>query len=78
MGRNVQNESSLSLSAIQLVGELRGPSLVVQDLMTNPLMVPLTSLRGHSNTSVMDIAFHPSQPWLFTAGEDAGICLFTN
>lgn len=49
-----------------------------QDLMTNPLVVPLKVLRGHGAASIRDVAFHPSQPWLFSAGEDASICLFTN
>ena len=38
-------------------------------------------LRGHEVVDyrgVLDVAFHPSQPWLFTAGADATICLFVN
>ena len=53
----------------------------LQDLMTNPLIVPVKSLRGHSVIDfqgVLDVAFHPSQPWLVTAGADTNIFLFTD
>ncbi len=49
--------------------------------MTNPLIVPVKILRGHSVVNfqgVLDVAFHPSQPWVFTAGADTTICLFTD
>ena len=49
--------------------------------MTNPLIVPVKILRGHNVINfegVQDVAFHPSQPWLFTAGADKTICLFTD
>jgi WD40 repeat protein len=52
-----------------------------QDLLTNPLIVPVKILRGHERVNhegVLAVAFHPSQPWLFTAGADATICLFTH
>ena len=42
-----------------------------QDLLTNPLIVPVKILRGHevvNHEGVLAVAFHPSQPWLFTAG----------
>jgi len=55
--------------------------MVYSDLLTNPLLVPLKVLRGHTVTDhsgVLDVAFHPTQPWLFTAGGDASICLFCN
>ncbi len=54
---------------------------VYADLLTNPLIVPVKVLRGHERVSsqgVLDLAWHPGQPWLFTAGADATICLFTN
>lgn len=53
----------------------------VQDLLSNPLIVPVKILRGHEVVDfegVLDCAFHPTQPWIFTAGADASICLFTN
>lgn len=56
-------------------------AVVLQDLMTNPLIVPVKSLRGHSVIDfqgVLDVAFHPSQPWLFTGGADTNIFLFTD
>lgn len=57
------------------------PAQVYSDLLTNPLLVPLKVLRGHAVTDhagVLDVAFHPTQPWLFTAGADASVCLFCN
>lgn len=38
-------------------------------------------LRGHEVVDfqgVLDVAFHPTQPWAFSAGADATICLFVN
>ena len=52
-----------------------------QDLLTNPLIVPVKILRGHQVVEaqgVLDVAFHPTQPWLFSAGADSTINLYTN
>jgi ribosome biogenesis protein ERB1 len=55
---------------------------VYADLMQNALIVPLRALRGHaraaSGEGVTDVAFHPHQPWLFTAGADGDALLFVN
>lgn len=54
--------------------------MVYNDLMQNPLIVPVKVLRGHSvidGLGVLDCKFHPTQPWLFTAGADSMIRLFT-
>ncbi|XP_015273998.1 PREDICTED: ribosome biogenesis protein BOP1 [Gekko japonicus] len=54
--------------------------MVYNDLLQNPLIVPVKVLKGHALThdlGVLDVAFHPSQPWLFSAGADATIRLFT-
>mmetsp|Transcript_26248 Transcript_26248/g.48096 ORF Transcript_26248/g.48096 Transcript_26248/m.48096 type:complete len:771 (-) Transcript_26248:231-2543(-) len=54
---------------------------VYNDLLTNPLIVPVKILRGHVVTEhlgVMDVAFHPTQPWIFTAGADSVIGLYCN
>jgi ribosome biogenesis protein ERB1 len=54
---------------------------VFADLMTNPLIVPVKILRGHDvvdYAGVLDVAFHPTQPWLFSAGADGDACLFCN
>ncbi|CAN0121144.1 unnamed protein product [Ascophyllum nodosum] len=54
-------------------------STVYSDLLRNPLIVPLKILRGHQVTGgigVMALAFHPRQPWLFTAGADGAVRLF--
>uniref|UniRef100_A0A7S0RRE2 Ribosome biogenesis protein BOP1 homolog n=1 Tax=Chlamydomonas leiostraca TaxID=1034604 RepID=A0A7S0RRE2_9CHLO len=55
--------------------------MVYSDLVTNPLLVPLKVLRGHTITDyegVTDCAWHPTQPWLFTAGADGTCCLYCN
>jgi ribosome biogenesis protein ERB1 len=52
--------------------------MVYADLMTNPLIVPVKILRGHGGAAVAAVAFHPTQPWVFTGGADAEICLFVN
>jgi len=56
---------------------------VYDDLMQNPLIVPVKMLKGHtvqkkSGLGVLDVCFHPRQPWLFSAGADKTIRLFTN
>jgi len=53
---------------------------VYSDLMQNPLIVPLKILKGHkvvNDLGVIDCKFHPHQPWIFTAGADKTIRLFT-
>jgi len=53
---------------------------VYSDLLTNALIVPLKILKGHKITDhlgVMGIAFHPTQPWIFSAGADGDINLYT-
>ncbi|XP_072266611.1 ribosome biogenesis protein BOP1 [Pyxicephalus adspersus] len=54
--------------------------MVYNDLLQNPLIVPVKVLRGHEITrdlGVLDVVFHPMQPWVFSAGADATIRLFT-
>ncbi|KAK8055545.1 hypothetical protein PG993_000772 [Apiospora rasikravindrae] len=49
---------------------------VHNDLMTDPTLVPLKQLKGHkvvNNLGVMDIDWHPTNPWLVSAGAD-GTC----
>ena len=51
-----------------------------EEFMANPLIVPVKILRGHKATEhigVMAVAFHPSRPWLFSAGGDGEIVLWT-
>ena len=46
---------------------------VVGDLMENATIVPLKVLRGHhvdNGLGVLEIAWHPTEPWLVTAGGD--------
>ena len=53
-------------------------SMVYSDLMRNPLIVPVKILKGHSirnKYGVLDVSFHPTQPWIFTAGADGRIFL---
>ncbi|GKY98951.1 hypothetical protein MPSEU_000850900 [Mayamaea pseudoterrestris] len=54
-------------------------SMVYNDLMRNPLIVPVKILRGHqiaNQYGVLSLAFHPSQPWIFTCGADGKIILW--
>jgi ribosome biogenesis protein ERB1 len=54
---------------------------VYDDLLTNPLIVPLKILRGHETVDdlgVLDVAFHPSQPWLFSCGADSTVRLYVH
>jgi ribosome biogenesis protein ERB1 len=52
---------------------------VYSDLMKNPIIVPVKILRGHTVTNkmgVLGVTFHPTQPWLFSAGADGRIFLY--
>lgn len=54
--------------------------MVYNDLLQNPLIVPVKVLKGHQVThdlGVLDVTFHPTQPWVFSSGSDATIRLFT-
>jgi len=54
---------------------------VYSDLLTNALIVPLKVLKGshaiRDHLGVMGLAFHPTQPWLFSAGADGDVHLYT-
>lgn len=46
---------------------------VYDDLMKNPLLVPLKVLRGHvvkQHLGVLNVHWHPTEAWLVTAGAD--------
>ena len=50
------------------------------DLLQNPLLVPVKVLKGHVMTldlGVLDVLFHPTQPWVFSSGADGTIRLYT-
>ena len=50
------------------------------DLLQNPLIVPVKVLRGHTtekSVGILDCVFHPTQPWIFSAGADGTIRLYT-
>ncbi|NWH84623.1 BOP1 protein, partial [Aegithalos caudatus] len=54
--------------------------MVYNDLLQNALLVPLKVLKGHVPTldlGVLDVAFHPQQPWIFSAGADGTLRLYT-
>lgn len=54
---------------------------VFSDLIQSPLIVPVKVLRGHevvNDLGVLDISFHPTQPWIYTAGADQTIRLYQN
>ena len=50
--------------------------------LQNPLIVPVKVLRAHKVTAdhlgILSCMWHPTQPWLFTAGADHGVKLFQN
>lgn len=53
---------------------------VYDDLMTNPLLVPLKKLTGHkiiNSIGVLDLVWHPKEAWLFSAGADGTARLWT-
>lgn len=52
---------------------------VFADLLQNPLVVPVKILRGHAvkdRLGVLDLAFHPHEPWVFSCGADSTVRLF--
>ncbi|KAF7691005.1 ribosome biogenesis protein bop1 [Silurus meridionalis] len=54
--------------------------MVYNDLLQNPLIVPVKVLKGHTiahDLGVLDVAFHPTQPWVFSSGADGTVRLFT-
>jgi len=54
--------------------------MVYNDLLQNPLIVPVKRLVGHTkyeDFGVMSILWHPTQPWLLSAGADGHIKLWT-
>ena len=53
---------------------------VVGDLMENATIVPLKVLKGHQvrkDLGVMDVDWHPREPWLLSAGADGTCRLWT-
>jgi ribosome biogenesis protein ERB1 len=53
---------------------------VVTDLMENPTIVPVKVLKGHKVVSalgVMDVDWHPKEPWCVSAGADGTCRLWT-
>lgn len=54
--------------------------MVYNDLLKNPLIVPLKRLAYHDSYDdfgVFDVVFHPTQPWVFSAGADKTIRLYS-
>ncbi|KAI9030437.1 ribosome biogenesis protein BOP1 [Hyaloraphidium curvatum] len=54
--------------------------MVYNDLMQNPLIVPVKVLRGHEvadDLGVLGCEFHPLQPWIFSCGADGTVRLFS-
>lgn len=53
---------------------------VFSDLMQSPMIVPVKRLRDHAvhqGLGVLSCAWHPTQPWLFTAGADHRVYLWS-
>ncbi|XP_026822167.1 ribosome biogenesis protein BOP1 homolog [Rhopalosiphum maidis] len=54
--------------------------MVYNDLLQNPLVVPLKLLKEHEDCSdfgIFGVTFHPTEPWVFSCGADKTIRLFT-
>jgi len=54
--------------------------MVYNDLLQNAMIVPLKILKGHQvvdDLGVLNIMFHPTQPWIFSSGADSTVRLFT-
>ncbi|XP_076245264.1 ribosome biogenesis protein BOP1 homolog [Calliopsis andreniformis] len=54
--------------------------MVYNDLLQNPLIVPLKRLCNHESYNdfgILDVMFHPIQPWVFSAGADSTIHMYT-
>ncbi|KAF7331925.1 Ribosome biogenesis protein ERB1 [Mycena kentingensis (nom. inval.)] len=54
-------------------------SRVYNDLMTDPLIVPLRILRGHAikdGLGVLDVKWCPRNPWLASAGADGAVSVW--
>lgn len=52
---------------------------VYTSLLQNPLLVPLKQLRAapqQDGLCVLDLTFHPTQPWLLTARADSTLVLY--
>lgn len=53
---------------------------IYNDLVSSPLIVPLKVLRGHSvkeGLGILNLAWHPTMPWLITAGADGQARMWT-
>lgn len=54
--------------------------MIFSDLLQNPLIVPLKQLQTHEpheDFGILDVTFHPLQPWVFSSGADSTIRLYT-
>ncbi|SCU96498.1 LANO_0E13652g1_1 [Lachancea nothofagi CBS 11611] len=54
---------------------------VYDDMLKNPLLVPLKKLEGHKTVNslgVLDLVWHPREAWLFSAGADHTARLWTS
>ncbi|XP_014486173.1 PREDICTED: ribosome biogenesis protein BOP1 homolog [Dinoponera quadriceps] len=54
--------------------------MVYNDLLQNPLIVPLKRFHNHESYNdfgILDVMFHPTQPWVFSAGADFTIRMYT-
>jgi ribosome biogenesis protein ERB1 len=52
---------------------------VFDDLITNPRIVPVKELSGHAKNNILGVlalVWHPTQPWLLSAGADHSIRLW--
>jgi ribosome biogenesis protein ERB1 len=81
----INTSSSTTVSAYPLMATASDDGSVhvfhaktYNDFINNPLIVPVKILRGHQvqekdGLGVLDIKWHPSQPWILSAGADTTI-----
>ena len=55
--------------------------MVYNDLMQNPMIVPVKTLKAHEPATsgglgVLDCTWHPTQPWILSCGADTTMKLF--
>ncbi|EZA58909.1 hypothetical protein DMN91_010615 [Ooceraea biroi] len=53
--------------------------MVYNDLLQNALIVPLKRLCNHESYNdfgILDVTFHPTEPWVFSAGADSTILMY--
>lgn len=51
---------------------------VSADLATDPMIAPVRILRAPASTAILDLRWHPHQPWVIATGADGLVRLWTD